>query len=118
MPLFVTIHLLIWSNFIFYLIDTIFSIIMCSPREKIWNLLMTDGHCFDGNALFMASGIFNVLSDFAILLLPAIPIWRLQMPLKRKMMIGLVFWTGLLYVAFHPPSFTATSIPNQMLTIP
>ena len=74
MALYVAIQVLIWSIFLFYLVDTIFEIIMCSPREKIWNLLMTTGHCFDSNAAYMFTGLVNVVSDFSILILPMIPI--------------------------------------------
>ena len=93
--LYITIQLIMWSVFLFYLIDTIFEIVMCIPREKIWNPLMKTGHCFDDNAAYMATGIFNVISDFAILVVPIIPICKLQMPLRRKVLVLSVFATGL-----------------------
>lgn len=43
----------------------------------------------------MASGIFNVLSDFAILILPIVPIWKLQLPFKKKILMIAIFSTGL-----------------------
>lgn len=67
--LFISIQILIWTSFSFYLVDTVFEIAMCIPRERIWNILMTDGHCFNGNAACIATGIFNVISDFSILVL-------------------------------------------------
>ena len=94
--LFVGIHVCIWSTFLFYFVDTIFEIIMCLPREKIWNPLMTTGHCFDTNAAFQATGIFNVLSDFAILLLPIRTVWRLKVSLRKKIGIIAVFSAGFL----------------------
>lgn len=96
MILYVAIQVLMGSIFLFYLVDTIFEIVMCIPREKIWNPLMTSGYCFDSNAAYMATGVFNVISDFSILILPMLPIWRLQMPLKRKIMMIGVFATGIL----------------------
>ena len=95
MILYVAIQILMWSNFLFYLVDTIFKIVMCIPREKIWNPLMTSGYCFDANALYEASGVFNVISDFSLLVLPMVPIWRLQTPVKRKMMMIAIFATGI-----------------------
>ena len=92
--LFVAIQTLIWSSFIFYFVESIFAVVICTPREKIWNPLMTTGYCFDGDATYMASGMFNVVSDFAILILPILPILRLQLPLKRKLMMLAVFATG------------------------
>ena len=67
LPLFTAINACIWSLVIFYLVDTLFLIFMCSPREKIWNPLMHTGHCFNAGSSYKASGVFNVLSDFAIL---------------------------------------------------
>lgn len=94
MLLFVAIHVVIWSNFLFYFIGTIIEIMLCTPREKIWNPLMTTGHCFNSNAVYMAAGVFNVVSDFSILILPMVTIWRLQMPLRRRLMIMAVFAIG------------------------
>ena len=80
----------------FYLVDTFFLIFLCTPREKIWNPLMTSGHCFEGDASYKASGVFNVLSDFAILILPMPILWNLQMSLKKKLLTTGVFATGFL----------------------
>ena len=98
MSLFIAIQLLIWISFLFYSIDTFFEIFLCNPRQKIWNLLITDGHCFDQTAAYMATGIFNVVSDFAILVLPIWPVWKLQMPRRKKIMISAIFATGIWYV--------------------
>ena len=92
----IAIHVVIWSTFLFYFVDTIFEI-MCTPRERIWNPLMTTGHCFNANAVHIATGVFNIVSDFSILILPMVPIWKLQVPpppLKRKIMIMAVFAVG------------------------
>lgn len=95
MIMFLGAHVCIWSCFICYSVTTAVLIAMCKPREKLWNLLLP-GHCFDFNSLFTATGVFNVLSDFAILILPIHPLWKLQMPLKRKLSVAAVFATGFL----------------------
>ena len=102
-----TVFVLIWTviglNFGFYLIDTIFEIIMCIPRKKIWDPLMSTGHCFDYKAVYRATGIFNVVSDFAVLIIPMISICRLQLPLRKKLMLATVFATGIWFVkSIHP----------------
>ena len=94
MILYVTILLIMWTVALFYLVDTGFMIGMCNPREKIWNLLMTKGHCFNVHAAGEATGVFNVISDFIILIVPIFPIRKLQMPFKRKMMMIAIFATG------------------------
>ena len=96
LPLLVTIQLSIWSIVIFYLVQTFFTIFQCNPRQKIWNKLITTGHCYDIYAMDKATGVFNVISDFVILVLPMSSIWRLQMALRKKLLISGVFAVGFL----------------------
>ena len=96
MSLYVMIQILMWTILVFYFIMTIVTVAMCSPRKKIWNPLMKTGRCFNSNAIYLVTGWFNVASDFLILILPIIPIWRLQMPLRRKFAILAIFATGAL----------------------
>lgn len=94
MFIYVGVHVCIWTNLIFYLIETVFEIAICTPRKKIWNPLMTTGHCFSVDATFQATGVFNVISDFAILILPMPCVWRLRLPLKKKVLMTTIFATG------------------------
>lgn len=89
-------YFVIWSNLVYYTIMTFLSIFVCTPREKYWNLLITNGHCIDINATVAASAIVNCLSDFVILLLPQGVIWRLRVPLRRKVGVSAIFLTGFL----------------------
>lgn len=95
MPMYIGIHIVLWSNFIFYSIETFIEIFSCTPRARAWNKFHT-GHCLDVNAAIIATAAFNVISDFAILLLPMYSIWQLQLPKKRKVGICALFGTGLL----------------------
>ncbi len=90
------IHLVIWLNFAFYFAITFAEIFLCKPRQKYWNVLITTGHCFNRNAANIAAGAVNSFSDFVILLLPQRVIWKLQMPLKRKLGVSAIFLVGLL----------------------
>lgn len=89
-------YLLIWLNLGFYIADIFAELFLCSPREKYWNVLITTGHCYSATTVNIASGIFNTISDFLTLLLPQRVIWKLQMPLKRKLGVSAIFLTGLL----------------------
>ena len=95
MMLYITLQGLIWSTLSFYLIAIILEIAVCKPREKAWNPLM-NGSCLDTNALNMAGGVLNIIFDFAILIFPMIPLWKLQVPLKRKFMTMAVFAIGIM----------------------
>ena len=96
LPVFIAIQLCIWSIVLFYSVEMFFSIFECNPRENIWNKLATTGSCYSINGINEASGVFNVVSDFAILVLPMPVIRKLQMTLKRKLLTLGVFAIGFL----------------------
>ncbi|SLM40448.1 hypothetical protein LPUS_11260 [Lasallia pustulata] len=93
MAMFVEVHVCIWSCFFFYLVTTFLLIFLCKPREKLWNPMLP-GHCINLDAIYQITGIFNVVSDFTIMLLPVPPLWKLQLPLKRKCGVVAIFATG------------------------
>lgn len=95
MSLFVAVHVCMWSATIFYFVNVILTIVPCTPRQRAWNPFIT-GHCININALYQSSGVINAVSDFVILILPMKPIWDLQMPLRRKILMVAVFATGAL----------------------
>lgn len=79
----------------FYVAIFFVVIFECSPREKIWNPTRP-GTCIDINSVFITTGVWNVLSDLCILILPIRAIWLLQMATRQKWQISAVFATGLL----------------------
>lgn len=101
------IHVLIWGNLAFYISTWITIIFQCIPQEKIWNPEYKGGHCTNYEVSALVTGIVNVISDFLILLLPLVAIWRLRMAPKRKIGVLAVFATGLLSVELTPLSITA-----------
>lgn len=96
------IHIVIWFNFAYYLTGVFVEAFLCNPREKYWNVLLDTGHCYNRDAINIVSGIINTVSDFAILLLPQKVIWKLQMPLKRKLAVSAIFLIGLWLVPKMP----------------
>jgi len=95
LPMYWGIHIVLGANFLLYFIDTWIQIFSCSPIAFSWNKLLK-GHCVNVDAGQIATGTFNVISDFAILLLPMYSISRLQLPRKRKLGICALFGTGFL----------------------
>ncbi|KAL8772712.1 MAG: hypothetical protein Q9194_004528, partial [Teloschistes cf. exilis] len=80
---------------VFYVIATFVQIFACSPREKIWNPLVTEGHCMNISAGGLITASFNMVSDFFIFVLPAKTFWNLQIPHSKKLRIVALFATGL-----------------------
>lgn len=107
-------QVLIYVNALFYVGAVVALICQCIPRAKISHPRLP-GRCTNVYLSFMISGVFNVLSDFFILIFPLWAIWHLQMPLKRKFGVSIVFATGVLYVL--PPSLPRPLVPvPKMLT--
>ncbi len=77
----------------FYLVSIAFQIFMCHPRVAFWQPLLTPGHCFTS---YKASGIFNVISDFVILIIPMVPLWKLNLSRGKKLSLVGIFGTGIL----------------------
>ena len=89
-------HYLIWVKFAYYLVNTIIHIVPCRPIAKAWNLLIEEGKCVDIFSLDIASAAINAISDLAILVLPQLNIWNLQMTLRQKVQVSLVLLVGIL----------------------
>lgn len=81
-------------NFLFYLANLPVEIWPCVPRSKLWTPT-EPGHCIKNEEVFVAGGTINVVSDFTILLLPIVEVWRLHMSKERKIGVSAVFATGL-----------------------
>ncbi|KAL8858966.1 MAG: hypothetical protein Q9178_004447 [Gyalolechia marmorata] len=82
---------------VYYTISTFITIWACSPREKIWNPLITEGHCLHDDIAVLFTCLFNIASDVAILVMPARSVWRLQIPRRKKIGIVSLFAIGLLF---------------------
>ena len=94
--------LLMFANTAFYTAYIIVPAAQCHPRSKIWNV-EEPGSCVDINKLYVASAVFNVLSDVAMLSVPIFMIWGLQMSIRRKIGVSAMFATGGLYVLLLLP---------------
>lgn len=111
---YILIQLVLWLNAFFYMAMTLSVIFMCSPVAKFWNPLQP-GRCLNSFAIIVTSAAFNVASNITTVFLPVRAIWRLQMPLKRKIGVSAVFMTGLLYVFQCPKSAKPEAHPAQCL---
>ena len=93
---------LIGINVVFYFIWIFANSFACSPVQKYWTPWMLEGTCMDFTTLFIVPTVVNSFTDFVILILPQIVIWRLQLSAKRKLGVATVFFTGFLYVTSSP----------------
>jgi hypothetical protein len=93
---YILIQIVLWLNLLFYIAMTLSVIFSCSPVHKFWDRLVP-GKCINAYPHITTSAAFNVASNFATVFLPVRAVWKLQMPLKRKIGVSTVFMGGLLY---------------------
>ena len=70
----------------------------CTPIAAAWDPTIQYYHCFDHQAYFVGTSILNVMIDIAILALPIPSLWKLKLPMTRKLVISGIFMLGILYV--------------------
>lgn len=75
-----------------YIIATIFQ---CSPVSAFWKRTRPY-HCFDPQPFWLSYALINIITDFAILALPARQIYRLRLPLLERLGLMGVFLLGAL----------------------
>ena len=69
----------------------------CTPLARSWNIEIP-GHCVNQPLVIMLASLFSFFTDFAIYIMPMPVIWRLQLALRRKVELTLVFAVGGLYL--------------------
>jgi hypothetical protein len=90
-----TIWALVVAHILFYAAHDILVIAACNPRPKIWNPIL-NGTCINIQALVFAAAIVNAVSDFTIILIPILRVWKLQLAKNHKLNLTIVFAAGAL----------------------
>ena len=72
------------------------SFLLCHPVAFNWNPTLPEGGCGNRNAAFVVAGVLNMVTDFMVMLLPIPYIWKLQLPVGRKIGLSVAFSIGLL----------------------
>lgn len=89
-------QVLLWVNVAFYFAIFWAVLFECIPQARIWDPRITTGYCVSRNAEMAAAGLFNVVADFCIFVLPLWAIWHLHTAVKNKLGISAIFLTGLM----------------------
>lgn len=88
-------HTLIWLNFLFNDIVSFLFIFPCQPTQR-YGKPWIKGRCLSVIILNIAVACFNVASDLSILIVPQKVIWNLQVSLKKRAGVAVIFFAGLL----------------------
>ncbi|KAI0538554.1 hypothetical protein GGR58DRAFT_501059 [Xylaria digitata] len=95
-----------WTSMVVLVLHTLFYIawiilenLSCEPYRKIWDITVAKGHCIDIKKIYILEAGVNLFANFIIIALPQWTIWTLQMPIKKKIGVILVFAIGILSLA-------------------
>ncbi|KAF2200584.1 hypothetical protein GQ43DRAFT_373488 [Delitschia confertaspora ATCC 74209] len=94
-PLWYTVQTSIAFILIFYMATTFVKIFMCNPIPRAWDKAIP-GHCGKFPVLLLYTGVFNIISDILLVVIPLRTIWALKMSVKRKMAVCAVFAIGII----------------------
>lgn len=77
-----------------YSVGIFFSLVFaCTPVQKSFDTSVVGGTCIATAALYIATAVFNIVSDVILFVLPIPMVVGLQM--KRKQKLGLLFIFGI-----------------------
>ncbi|OTB09307.1 hypothetical protein M426DRAFT_315880 [Hypoxylon sp. CI-4A] len=87
-------QLLIWLSLANGVSAGLLFIFSCTPREKIWHPYIK-GHCVNTGDATIGFTCINTVADFLILMIPLAAVFRLQMPLAKKIRAAAGFSVGI-----------------------
>ena len=93
----VVLHVVLWTNFTFYLVAIIVEAFQCLPVQKAW-LPLWPGHCINQKVAQASSAAINTFSDCIILVVPLANVWGLQLYRRGRVGLVMIFGFGVLYV--------------------
>jgi hypothetical protein len=64
------------------------------PVAYFWDKTIKGGHCMNQYAVWFTNAAVNIVTDFAIIILPMPVLRSLDLPLKQKRALMLVFALG------------------------
>ena len=80
------------AHFLACFFTTVFT---CNPVNKNWDPNVPGG-CMDSRKRMIATAGINLVIDMVIAALPIPEVWRLHLNVRRKVLLCLVFGTGVL----------------------
>ncbi len=81
---------------------TIAQIFTCTPVQGAW-IVTAPANCFDQTKFYYGNSISNVIIDTIMLIMPLPLVWPLNMSMRKKLNVTLLFFLGGLYASL--PSY-------------
>lgn len=89
-------YLLMALTICFNTVVVLEAFLLCRPFAYNWDLAVA-GSCADTNKAWLSAGIINLLIDVCIIYMPLPLLWKLQMPVMKKIGITAMFGVGAVY---------------------
>lgn len=90
------IHLGIAFNFCINFTALVMNVWFCSPRPGAGWDLKSEWHCYHMIPNLIVLGAFNIVLDLYLLILPLPMVLKLQIRLRKKLGVMIIFMTGIL----------------------
>ena len=81
----------------FMLMAILINFLICTPVALNWDDFV-QGHCGNQRTTYFSTGIINFLIDDGIVVLPMPLVWRLQMPVAKRVGVSAMFGIGAMFV--------------------
>ena len=80
--------------------------VLCVPKPGVsWEIADDTHNCIVVADLFaVIMGAVSVFSDIFVICIPIPVVWQLQLPIRKRIGISVIFITGILWVCFPLPS--------------
>ncbi|ROW14766.1 hypothetical protein VPNG_03832 [Cytospora leucostoma] len=99
------------------------SFLLCRPLAYTWDKTIPGGVCGNSTESYLSVAILNLILDIALVILPMPVLWRLQMPVEKKVAVNAILALGLLIcgltaarinsiVSLDAMDFTYTVVPD------
>lgn len=93
----IAIYIGISVSCLFYTSAIIADLILCIPRRgETWASPPFEVQCYPILSMTWAQGIYGLVSDLYIFILPLPVLWGLQMALRKKLAVTAIFFAGLM----------------------
>ncbi|EXJ74941.1 uncharacterized protein A1O5_01637 [Cladophialophora psammophila CBS 110553] len=78
---------------------TLATILQCNPIPRAWERWRIDGSCVDIYALWYSNAVYNILTDFLLVLMVPPVIFKLKLPMRQKLALTCIFGLGVIVCA-------------------
>jgi hypothetical protein len=93
--------------FAIWICGVLITIFQCSPVHAAWDFTLTHKKCVDIIRFYFVTAGLTIATDLLLCTLPLPKFWSLNLPLKERIIVCVLFGFGFLYVIIQLPRYMA-----------